>query len=407
MTDAASLPILSGLRVVEVSAFIAAPLCGLTLAQLGAEIVRVDPPGGNMDIDRLPLAPSGRSLYWASLNRGKRSVEIDYRKPDGARLVRKLVAESGASGGILVTNLPLGDELGYEALRRDRDDVIVVRLAGSPDGRSELDYTVNCGIGFPLVTGSSAVPTNHVLPAWDAIAGVTLAMSVLVAERHRRETGRGQLVELALSDVAMAMASNLGYIAEAQVATAERKADGNYLYGAYGDSFRTRDGRHVMVVAITDRQWRALVNAIDCADALESAARALGLRLDSAGGRYDARDLVSAFFRPWFARRTLEEVTAELARHSVLFGAYRTFRQMLVEDPRCSERNPIFRAVDHPNIGSVLTSTSPLRFLDARRMAPGVAPMLGQDTASTLSEWAGVTTDEISRLAAAGVIGKQ
>src|SRR6185369_13965951 len=94
---------LSGLRIVEVSAFVAAPLCGLTLAQLGADVIRIDPPGGNIDIGRLPRAPSGRSLYWSSLNRGKRSVEIDFRKPEGKALVRRILASSGKNGGILVT----------------------------------------------------------------------------------------------------------------------------------------------------------------------------------------------------------------------------------------------------------------------------------------------------------------
>ena len=172
----------------------------------------------------------------------------------------------------------------------------MVHLTGSPDGAPALDYTVNCAVGFPLVTGDDrSVPVNHVLPMWDIAAGLNIAIAVLAADRRRRESGTGQLIRLALSDVAMAMASNLGYIAEAQVNNSDRRPDGNFLYGAYGDSFVTADGRHVMAVAISRRQWDALVRAIGVEEPLTHAATALGYQLNDEGGRYEARSLISAF----------------------------------------------------------------------------------------------------------------
>jgi 2-methylfumaryl-CoA isomerase len=92
-----------------------------------------------MDFNRLPLGPSGRSLYWASLNRGKRSVEIDFRHPEGKRLISELLSKSGPDGGILVTNLPLDGPLSYDVLRRSRDDLIMIRLFGSPT--AEVKWT--------------------------------------------------------------------------------------------------------------------------------------------------------------------------------------------------------------------------------------------------------------------------
>src|SRR5438128_605240 len=128
LQPASATPVLKGLRVVEFPAFIAAPLGGLTLAQLGADVIRVDPPGGNIDIDRWPLNAEGRSLYWASLNRGKRSVEINVRSAEGTRLLRDLITAPGEGGGIFVTNLPVSGELAYEALAKIRNDVIMVQL---------------------------------------------------------------------------------------------------------------------------------------------------------------------------------------------------------------------------------------------------------------------------------------
>ncbi|MEI6547572.1 MAG: CoA transferase, partial [Burkholderiales bacterium] len=292
---------LSGIRIIEFSAFVAAPSSGLALAQLGADVIRIDPLGGNIDARRLPVNADGLSLYWASLNHGKRSIEIDPRKPEGQKLLQALIAAPGESAGIFVTNLGVDGALGYDALSALRPDLIMVQLTGSPDGANAVDYTINCAAGFPLLTGDGNKPVNHVLPAWDLLAGMTIATAVLAAERHRRLTGQGQLVKLTLADVAFSAVANLGYLADAEVNHNRRSADGNFLYGAYGDAFRTADGRHVMVVAISDRQWKALAKAVGVDEALSAAASALGHRLDSEEGRWQARELISAFLRPWFA----------------------------------------------------------------------------------------------------------
>ncbi|HYC48221.1 MAG TPA: CoA transferase [Burkholderiales bacterium] len=398
-------PILRGLRVVEFPAFVAAPLGGLTLAQLGADVIRVDPIGGNIDIGRWPLNAEGRSLYWASLNRGKRSVEIDVRKPEGKRLLHELITAPGEGAGIFVTNLPVDGELSYEALAKARPDLVMVQLIGSPDGANALDYTVNSAVGFPLVTGEArSVPVNHVIPMWDVAAGLSIALAVLAADRRRRSTGEGQLIRLALSDVAMATASNLGYIAEAEVNDTDRQPDGNFLYGAYGDVFQTADGRYVMVVAISRRQWQALVRAIGVEEPLAQAATALGYRLDDEGGRYEARALISAFFRPWFEKRTLKDVEAAFTDPSLLWGPYRTFRQMLAEDKRASEWNPMFKRVEHPGAGTFLTATSPLAFSAAARVAPGVAPQLGQHTADVLRDVLGIDDTRYSHLVSSRIV---
>lgn len=382
---------LSGLRVIEFSAFVAAPSAGLTLAQLGADVIRVDPPGGNIDIDRAPRNAQGRSLYWASLNRGKRSVELDVRSAAGRTLLQRLICAPGEGPAVFLTNLGVDGELSYASLAKLRPDLIMVQLSGSPDGSNAVDYTVNCAAGFPGITGSGRDgPVNHVLPAWDIAAGQMLALAVLAAERHWRLTGQGQHVKLALSDVAMATAANLGYLADVELNGTRRRADGNFLYGAYGDSFATADGRHVMVVAITDRQWTALLRATGLQESLPKAADALGHRLDSEDGRYAARELISTALRPWFAQRTLADVAAAFGDRALLWGPYRDFAQMLAEDPRVSEANPMFHRVAHPGVGSFLTATTPLDFGATPRVPPGVAPQLGEHTRTVLHELPGL-----------------
>jgi 2-methylfumaryl-CoA isomerase len=395
---------LHGLRIVEFSAFVAAPSAGQALAQLGADVIRVDPPGGNIDANRPPLNADGLSLYWASLNHDKRSVCIDPRDPRGRRLLQDLIVAPGESAGVFITNLGVDGDLGWEALSARRPDLIMVQLVGSSDGANALDYTVNCAAGFPMVTGDGREPVNHVLPAWDLLAGMTLATAVLAAERHRRATGEGQWVRLALSDVAFAATAHLGYIADVEVNGTRRRADGNFLYGAYGDAFRTADDRHVMVVAISDRQWRALITAVGVADALTAAATALGHDLAQEAGRWAARDLISAFLRPWFAGRTLAEVAGAFTDRALLWGPYRTFTQMLAEDPRVSEENPMFVRIEHPGYGRFLTASSPLAFGAMPRPDPMPAPRFGDQTTQVLREVLALEPDAIDALRSAGVV---
>src|SRR2546428_11246707 len=206
----------AGLRIVEVSAFIAAPLGGATLAAMGADVIRVDPPGGGVDNGRWPLH-RGRSLYWAGLNQGKRSVTIDIRHEPGQEKVARLIAAPGEGGGIFLTNLPVAGWNSYDELKKLRGDLIMVVITGNRDGSPAVDYTVNAALGFPLVTGPEGTdaPVNHVLPAWAAMPGFLAATAVLAAERHRRLTGNSQLVELSLSDIGLAVAGHLGLIREA------------------------------------------------------------------------------------------------------------------------------------------------------------------------------------------------
>jgi len=164
MPPSSATPILDGLRVVELSAFIAAPLGGATLAALGADVIRVDPPGGGIDIDRWPLH-RGRSLYWAGLNQGKRSVTGDTRTEEGQRKVARLIAAPGEGGGIVLTNLPLKGWNSYAQLALLRRDLIMVAITGDRDGRAAVDYTVNAALGIPWLTGPEDHdgPINHVL----------------------------------------------------------------------------------------------------------------------------------------------------------------------------------------------------------------------------------------------------
>jgi 2-methylfumaryl-CoA isomerase len=401
--------VLDGLRVVEGAAFVAAPFCGMSLGQLGADVIRFDPIEGGLDARRWPVTRDGRSLYWAGLNKGKRSIAVDTRSPEGQELVAALITAPGEGGGIFLTNFPAAGWLGYDALRRRRDDLILMNVTGNPDGSTAVDYTVNCAVGFPFVTGPAPdhappAPVNHTLPVWDAVTGVTAALGLLAAERRRRLTGRGQYIRLPLADVAFALTGTLGYIAEVQVNDEDRRPTGNYLYGSYGRDFKTRDGRFVYVVAVTNRQWQALAEATHRTHQLAAVEARLAVDLSREGDRFKARQAISAVLAPWFRDRTLAEVRQAFGGTAVCWGPYQTFRQMVEEDPRCSTRNPLFAEVEQPGIGSYLVPGSPLQFADEERAAPRRAPLLGEHTDEVLSEVLRLSDGQIGKLRDRGVV---
>ena len=394
--------ILTGLSVVEGSAFVAAPLGGMTLAQLGADVIRFDQIGGGLDYGRWPLAENGESLFWAGLNKGKRSLQVDLHSDRGRELVEACIAAAGT----FLTNFPARGWLAYESLAKRRRDLVMVLLTGNRDGSSEVDYTVNPATGFPWATGprGSAEPLNSVLPAWDAITGGLAATGLLAAERHRARTGEGQLVRVALSDVAFAMVGHLGRVAEAQLNSRDTPKDGNYLYGAFGNDFATGDGRRVMVVALTTRQWNALLQVTGLADVVDAIQQAMGLDLQSVSQRFRARDLLAAVLAPWFEARTLREVRAAFAGTGVSWGGYQTFSQLVNEDPRCSTANEVWEVVEHPGVGSYLMPGTPLDFSAVPRVPVRRAPQLGEHTEAVLCDLLGLSTAEIGRLERDGIV---
>jgi 2-methylfumaryl-CoA isomerase len=398
--------ILDGMRVIEGSAFVAAPLGGMTLAQLGADVIRFDAIGGGLDRHRWPITEEGNSLFWAGMNKGKRSIEVDLRSPRGREVLTDLICAPGDDAGLFLTSFPAAGWLDYDALAERRPDLIMVAITGNYDGSSAVDYTVNPSTGFPWATGPRhlSVPFNHLLPAWDAITGSLAAAGLLAAERHRRQTGEGQLVQIALADVAFAMVGHLGNIAEVQINRNDRPKDGNYLYGAFGRDFVTKDRRRIMVVALTGRQWENLVEATELHDAIGAIEKLLDVDLSKEGDRFEAREVIGAALKPWTVRHTMAEIREIFDAHGVSWGPYQTFMQLVEEDPRCSPANPMFQEVEQPDIGTYVMPGSPLQFGAHERLPARRAPLLGEHTDDVLSGVLGLDSSEIAGLRSEGVV---
>jgi 2-methylfumaryl-CoA isomerase len=398
--------ILNGMRVVEGSAFVAVPLAGMTLAQMGAEVIRFDRIGGGLDAGRWPLAPSGQSLFWAGLNKGKKSVAVDMSRPEGRDLVTRLVTAPGEDAGLFLTNLRVRGWMDYETLSQHRRDLIMVTLMGDRHGRPQVDYTVNPSLGIPAMTGpvGSTEPVAHAMPAWDVAAGHLVVSSLLAAERTRLRRGWGREVELSLKDVAAATIGHLGMIGDAVVNGQDRPKAGNALYGAYGQDFVCACGRRVMVIGLTHRQWRNLVKATGTEAAMAGLAARTGRDLGDEGTRWELRDEITEILRPWFAAHSVADFAADFDSAGLTWSAFRTVREAVAEDPDLSDANPVFETLDQPGLGRFPVPGHPAVFSDHARESPAPAPALGADTEAVLGDVMGLCDTEISRLFDTGVV---
>ena len=387
--------------MVEIGSFVAVPLAGMTLAGLGAEVIRVDPIGGAADYHRWPVTNNGTSIYWAGLNRGKRSVAADLRNSEGQELVARLITESGPGGGILITNVVGREWHSPNALSAARPDLIHLEVLGRADGSTGVDYTVNAATGFPLVTGPAGHigPVNHVLPAWDVACGLYAALSITAALRHREATGHGSRIQLPLENVALATAANLGFLTEVMVNQTSRERMGNSIYGQYGQDFTSSNGVSFMVVTLTARHFRDLTRATDATKVVEALAAELGADFTDEGQRYDHRGALTEVFTQWFQAHTADEITAGLVVTSVLWERYRTFGEIAVDD--CVTDNPMFTALHQPGIGDYLAPGLPMS-IDGEYRPTVAAPVVGADTKDVLGERLGLPQTEVDELVTSG-----
>lgn len=398
--------LLKGLRVVEGAAFIAGPSCGLHLAQMGAEVIRFDSIGGGPDYRRWPVAPNGDSLYWEGLNKGKKSIAIDLGRPEGRELAVALATAPGENAGLFLTNYPVKGFLSHETLAAKRADIITVRVMGWADGSPAVDYTINAAVGVPQMTGpvDDDRPVNHVLPAWDLLGGAYAAFAMTSALLRRRISGEGAEIRVPLSDLAASSLSHLGSVAEV-LSAGDRPRMGNDLFGAFGRDFVTADGKRLIVVAITPRQWSGLLKTLDLSDAVGAIEAELGVSFaKDEGARFTHRARLFPLFEAAFATRTAKTLKPAFDAGGVTWGEYQTLRQAVTTDPRLFTANPLFETLTHPSGLTYPTSGPAGTLANEARGAVATAPKLGQHTDEVLATVLGLDSGAIGRLHDEGLV---
>jgi crotonobetainyl-CoA:carnitine CoA-transferase CaiB-like acyl-CoA transferase len=384
---------LAGIRVVDFGRFIAGPYCAMLLADMGADVIRVDRRSGSEDRYLAPVAQTGEGTHFLSLNRNKRSLTLDTGKPEAAEVIRRLVARAD----VVVANLPIDVlkrmGLDYESLRRVKADIILARISTfGPDGpyarRVGFDAVAQAMSGAMSLTGFPGAPVRDAVPFEDFGTALHTAFGVMVALYHRQRTGEGQLVDGSLLATGITFMHSL--LAERAVRGVERRQQGNAgFHAAPGDTYRTRDGWIVVSVIGPEMfaRWTRLVKREDlisdprCADDITRASH---------------RDIIAEAMNCWLSKRTNAEAIAALEAARIPAGPVFNLDEVL-DDPQVKARG-LLQYVDYPGAPKPV----PLADTAVRLSAtPGGirhrAPTLGEHTDEILGE-IGFAAEQIQQL---------
>ncbi|HZU39496.1 MAG TPA: CoA transferase [Solirubrobacteraceae bacterium] len=381
--DAAGAP-LAGVRVLDFSRVLAGPYCTMVLADLGAEVVKVERPGtGDETRSWGPPFAGGQAGYFLSVNRGKRSVALDLSDPRSTPAVHALARRAD----VVVENFRAGVAerlgLGYEALRELAPGLVYCSITGfgsgrEPAGRAGYDFVVQAESGLMSVTGEPGGPPMKVgVALLDVLCGLHAASGILAALRARERTGEGRRVEVSLLDSALAGLVNVAQGALLTGAEAGRYGNAHPSIVPY-EPFATADGAWVAVAAANDALWRAL-----CA-ALERPDLAAEERYATNPGRVANRAELTAELARTFASRGAPEWLERMDRHGVPAGKIRGVGEAL--EAAAAAGRPATVCVEHPVAGPLELVRSPIELDPPAPGTPAPPPLLGQHTVEVLAE---------------------
>ncbi len=381
-SDAAGAP-LAGIRVLDLSRVLAGPYCTMVLADLGAEVVKVERPGtGDETRTWGPPFVGGEATYHLSINRGKRSVALDLADPRAAPVVARLVQSSE----VLIHNFRFGvaDRLGldYDAVRRLREDVVYCSITGfgsarRPEGRAGYDFVVQAESGLMSITGDPAgVPMKVGVAVVDVLTGLHAAAGILAALRDRERSRAGRRIEVSLLDSGLASLVNVAQAALSTGQEAARYGNAHPSIVPY-EPFPAADG-WIAVAAPNDGLWRALCSALDRPELIDDE------RFAGNPGRVAHRIELVAELSNSFRSRSAEEWLRRLDAAGVPAGKVRGVRDAF--DAAGAAGDPATIVVDHASLGPLELTRSPIRLTPTPPTRPLAPPLLGQHTREVLGE---------------------
>jgi crotonobetainyl-CoA:carnitine CoA-transferase CaiB-like acyl-CoA transferase len=388
-------------RVVDLSRVLAGPYATMTLADLGADVIKVEHPAGGDETRAWgPPFAGGEAAYFLSVNRSKRSVALDLKDPEG----RDLALELCARADVVIENFRPGAAarlgLDYEHVRRLRPDVVYCSISGfgarEPLDRPGYDFTVQAESGLMSATGEpGGEPTKVGVAVVDVLTGLNAATAILAALHRRERTGEGESIQVSLLDSALAGLVNIAQNALVTGADPQRHGNAHPSIVPY-QTFRTADG-WVAVAAANDGLYGRLCEAIGRPDLADDE------RYATNEERVRNRDRLVADLDSVFNERSSDEWLSVLLATGVPAGKIRTVGDAL--QAAAAAGNAATSRVTHPTAGTLELVNSPFSFANAPVRAAEAPPLLGQHTVEVLAEL-GLDEERLAELERRGVIAR-
>ncbi len=401
MTNRSNPGPLSGLKVLDLSRFVAGPFSAMMLGDLGADVVKVEKRDGGDDVRKAPPLVGGESLFVMVFNRNKRSLTLDLKHPDGPSVLKKLAAKAD----VLIENFRPGVMerfgCGWDELKTLNDRLIMARISGyGQDGpharRPSFDAIAQAGSGIMEMTGSSdGPPTLTGTTVIDHTTGLHATVGILSALHARETTGRGQLVDVALLDSAVSLLMT-AIPAYAMLGIKQERMGNRDRYGAPSNTFPTGDGHFVHIVAGGDDRFQRFAIAVGLEHLLEDP------KYVSNETRLEHADELEAMVIAWTTSQTCDEIIAAMETARVPCGKVADIAEV-IDNPQLRHRDQIIE-VDHPTAGTVPMQGFVTKLSDTpaeiRRPAPGP----GEHNAEILADWLGYDSDRVRGLEDSGII---
>lgn len=386
---------LAGVRVLEAATTWAGPMCGCVLADFGADVVKVEPPGGEVGRQLPPALPGASppvSALHATVNRNKRSLCLDLRAPRGRDLFLRLAA----TADLVVESYKPGTldrlGLGYRDLRAMNEDVILVSISGfgqfgRDSGRAGYDPLAQAAGGFLSLNGDpGGEPVKAPTFLGDDLAGLHAALAALAALRHRDRTGEGQHIDVSLLDAMLFQTP--GYLTLGALGAPLARLGNQFRVAAPANVYRCLDGQ-VMAGVLLDAHWRVLARLLGRPELAEDPAYA------TTAARLARREVVDRLVGDWLAARTVADAVLQLAAAGLPVAPVRSYEEA-ARDPLVRERE-MLQEVDVENARRVPVAGPAAKFSRTPTAVRTGAPALGAHTDEILTEL-GVDPAERTRL---------
>ena len=392
---------LDGVRVLDLSRFQACPLCGMMLADMGAEVIRIEAPNGGPDRTWGQWAPDGETILYKIVCRNKKGITLRLEKPEGLRIFHDLIRKSDVVLHNYTPGAPISEEVSYDRLRMINPSIIAAAVSGygqtGPDAEKPcFDAVAQARSGGMVLTGFSGDPPLKTTVTYvDLNTGLMATVGVLLALRHRDRTGIGQAVDVSLFDTASFATQSLGTLLLYTFFGELRTQVGNNGFHSFAGCFRSKD-KWIMINPATDGIWKRFVKTIGHPD------MARDQRFKTDMDRFRNSRAIEEVVGSWVSERTSKECITILDRERIPCSVVKTVDEA-IEDQQVLARNMIIN-MEYPGLGMLPIPGIPIKLSRTPGSVELPAPALGEHNKEVYGSLLGFSDENLQQLKIAGII---